>query len=219
MSKYLIDKYKRELKSYTFPENKYDMLMNHYPRKNDVLNESFNRNVLLNTPKEFYMNNGKIIYYDSLRKVNNNINEWIDIFNMKTKFTDNELDIYSFYVETLSRITKEINLFTKECASKYDLKLAINDNLSCTLVKAYINILWERKLKINNRLRIIMDSESFLCYPDYINELLELRDIYSTKLLCTEEEHEELYDEFKYIIRELLNKKKLIRKSKMDKEV
>ena len=61
MSKYLIDKYRRELKAYTFPEDKYDKLINMQPKKNEVFNESFNRNIFISTPKEIYLNDNNII--------------------------------------------------------------------------------------------------------------------------------------------------------------
>ena len=212
MNKNLVNKYKKELTAYTFPESKYYMLMNEKSKKNEVLNEVFNRNVFANTPSDYYMNNGKIIYYNSLKGVNNNIIEWIEIFSMKASLTDNERNIYSLYVETLNKIIDEIKTYARLCTLKYNLKFAIDDTINCTLVKTYIGILWERKLKINNKLRIIIENESSLCYTDYIDELLKIRDIYSTKLLCMEDECEEIYDEFRNIVREILNVKKIVKK-------
>lgn len=214
MSKYLIDKYRKELMSYTFPYDKYYILMNETPKKGESFNETFNRSVFTNTPSEFYLNDNKLIYYDSLREVNNHINVWIEVFNMKTKFTDNELDIYLYYTETLAKIQKEIREYAKRCKIKYNLNFDISNTLSETLVKTYINILWERKLKINNKLRLILELEFKLYYIEYGNILLNLCDYYSTKILSVEEENEELYDEFKYKVREIINNSKKLVKEK-----
>ena len=212
MSKYLIDKYKKELMSYTFPYNKYDILMNQTPKKNEAFNETFNRSVFINTPKEVYLNDNNIIYYNSLKEVNDNINVWIEIFNMKTKFTDNELDIYLYYTEILSKIQREIREYAKRCKNKYNLNFSPSDTLSETLVKTYINILWERRLKIYNKLRIILEMEFKLYYMEYGTILLNLCKDYCTKILSSEEENEELYYEFKYKVREILdNSKKLLK--------
>ncbi len=217
MSKYLIDKYKRELKSYTFSQDKYDNLMNVPPKKNEVFNESFNRNVFINTPKDCYLKDGKIIYYGSLREVDSHINVWIESFCSNVRFTDDNLDIYSYYVMALNKIREEITSFAKMCSTKYDLKFAIGDSLYSTLVKTYISILWERKLKINNRLRIILESEFKLYYTDLGSKLLKLYDIYSTIILSNEEENEDFYIEFKDSVRKLIeeDKKKIkIREAK-----
>ena len=114
MSKYLIEKYKKELISYSFPYDKYDKLINQPPLKNENFNETFNRSVFLNTPKEFYLNNNKLIYYDSLWEVDNNINGWIEVFYIKTKFADKESDIYLYYKEALYRIKRKLESMLKD---------------------------------------------------------------------------------------------------------
>lgn len=208
MSKYLIDRYRRELESYTFSEEKYDQLINGEPQR-EVFNESFNRSVLMNTPKEIYLNGTNFIYYDSLREINNNINEWIEIFSMQTKFADNNIDIYLYFVSTLKRIRTEIQNFARRCSNKYNLRFTNSDFFSDTLVKVYIDILWERRLQINNELRKIL---SFYC-NDYTNKLLELYHIYGTMILSEEEEKPELYDQFRKEI-ETLNKPMLLIKER-----
>lgn len=211
MSKYLIGKYRRELKAYTFPEDKYAMLIENEPRKNEVFNETFNRSIFINTPTEFYLNNGNIIYYNSLREVNSSIDKWIEVFNMQTKFTNNNLDIYSYYITALSKIRTEIQNFSKRCAKKYNLKFATSELLSDTLVKVYINILWERKLQINNKLRMILD----FYYKDYAAILSKIYDTYSTMILGEEEENSELYNKFKNEIDNILSRSKtLVREKK-----
>lgn len=216
MSKYLSDKYRKELMSYTFSYDKYDILMNESPKKGECFNETFNRTVFATTPKKIYLSDNNLIYYDSLREVNNNINVWIEIFNKKTKFTDNELDIYLYYTEALSKIQKEIREYAKRCKNKYDLNFDIFYTISETLVKVYIDILRERRLKINNRLRIILESEFKLYYIEYGTILLNLCDYYCTKILSSEEKNEELYAEFKYKVREIINNsKKLVKKKEV----
>ena len=210
MSKYLIDKYRRELKAYTFSEDTYDKLINMQPKKNEVFNESFNRNIFISTPKEIYLNDNNIIYYQSLRETNDNINKWIEIFNMQTKFTDNNFDIYSYYVTALNGIKIEIRNFAKICSEKYNLKFVTDDLLSETLVKVYISILWERKLQINTKLSKILD---FYC-KNYTNDLLKLYNIYSTIILSEEDENIELYNEFRSKVTNAINKPKALIKEK-----
>ena len=209
MNIYLINKYRRELYSYAFSENKFEVLMNEKPRKNEVLNESINRTILANTSKDIYMNDGKLIYYKSLNEVNDHIIEWIEIFNIKTKYTEN---LYSCFVDTLNSIYKEIKLYVMRCASKYGLVFSIPKTGHDTLIKVYINILWERKLKIANRLRIILEDEFGLYYRDYTKEIFDLYNYYQRKILSIEEIDLSLFNEFRDEVGKIINKPRMLLK-------
>ncbi len=209
MNSYLINKYRRELYSYTFSENKFKVLMNEKPRKKEVLNESINRTILANTSKDVYMNDGKLIYYKSLSEVNDHIIEWIDIFNMKVKYT---INVYSCYIDTLNNIRKEINLYAMICASKYGLVFSTSGDEYDTLIKVYINILWERKLKIANELRIILEDEFGLYYGDYSREILGLYNYYQRKILSIEEIDLNLFNAFRDEVGKIINKPRMLLK-------
>lgn len=209
MNSNLINKYRRELYSYTFSENKFEVLMNENPRKNEVLNESINRTILANTSKDVYMNDGKLIYYKSLSEVNDHIIEWIEIFNMKVKYT---INVYSCYIDTLNSIRKEINLYAMICASKYGLLFSTSGAEYNTLIKVYINILWERKLKIASKLRIILEDEFGLYYGDYSREILDLYNYYQRKILSIEEIDLNLFNEFRDEVGKIINKPRMLLK-------
>ena len=137
MNSYLVNKCHKELLTYSFPINIYDRLINSPPKKGEPLNDTFNRNVFKNTSKEYYLDNGKIIYYDSLREVNTSIEEWIEIFLLKTKIASDNKIIYECYHDIFDKIKEEISVFVRCCAVKYHINNVIPD----TLIRTYISVL------------------------------------------------------------------------------
>lgn len=218
MSKYTVNKYIRRLKAYTFPEDYYDYViksnLDSNLRRKEMDYEAYNRLVILNTPSENYLFDGKFIYYDSLKELNYNINVWIQIFALKAKYmTDNSL-IEEYYNKILANINKEIDFFAKMCKKKYKYNAAITPN---TLVGAYINILENRKWKIMFNLREILREKFDLYYDKYENDVLELLEIYQNKILSIEEESEELYNQFIEEAYKILSKpKKLIKEGNVN---
>lgn len=203
--------YKKELLTYTFPEDYYDIVLNSNFRKNMLVNERRNINIIKNTPKEFYLFEGNFIYYKVLRELNEHINEWIKIYAEKVKFVNDINIIYDIYMEILNYINKEISVFVNDCRNKYEISYPI---VIDTSVKNYIDILMGRKLKIANTLRVILESEFNLYYEEYNKEILDLYNYYQGKILSIEDENIELYNEFRSKVTNAINKPKALIKEK-----
>lgn len=172
MSKYFINKCHRELLAYSFPVTIYDKLVNGGPKKNESSNDSFNRNVFINTSKDYYLDDDRIIYYNSLRDVNTSIEDWIEIFLIKAKMSNDNKVIYDYYQYILHKIRDEIGFFTKKCMVKYNLKNIIPD----TLIWTYISILTSRYINISEDLYTILREE----YGIYLSK--EKKSVFNEKI-------------------------------------
>ncbi len=214
MPKSIIKKCKRELKCYTFPEKKYEDLIDQSFDKKEIINEAINRRALMRVKDILCQSNGNIIYYDSLKKINNNINEWIKIFTDKVRNSSNKDFIYDCYEEILDNIRNEINLYICECENKYGIKYVISD----TLIISYTDILLKRKHKIDNDLCSILQNEFGIYYSEYSDDLICLYNFFSYKILCNEN-NEDIYEEFRSEVRYMLNNTKRLVKAIEIKEV
>ena len=202
-------KYIRELRTYTFPDDYYDKTMNNESQSKDIVNERYNRSIIVNTPNKYYLNNGKFIYYDSLRELNDDINEWIKIFIDRAKLLDNVNSLYSFYIYVSSRINALIEIYISQCKEKYGINYPI---IPDTLIKNYIDILMGRYLAIGKRLSSILRDEFNVYYNECSKEILDLVSFYQSKILSVEEESDILYNEFRNAISNVLNRpRKLIK--------
>ena len=208
-------KYIRELKTYTFPDDYYDKTMNNESQGKDIVNERYNRSIIINTPNKYYLNNGKFIYYDSLRELNDDINEWIKIFIDRAKLLDNVNSLYSFYIYVSSRINALIEIYISQCKEKYGINYPI---IPDTLIKNYIDILMGRYLAIGKRLSSILRDEFNVYYNECNEEILDLVSFYQSKILSVEEESDLLYNEFRNAISNVLNRPRKLIKIKNEKE-
>lgn len=218
----MITKYHKELLAFAFPVTIYDRLINSSSRKSDSLNDSFNRNIFKNTPKEYYLDNDAIIYYNSLKKVNASIEEWIEIFLFKAKISNDNIVICDYYQYVLKKIKEEIDLFAKCCETKYHLKNIITD----TLIKTYLSILESRYINIKKKLYDILREEYGIYFDgklnnDFDHELNNICDGYIKLILKDENNNVDSYMFFREEINRLIIKhndgKKLI-KNKEEKK-
>ena len=219
MKKETLDKYKRkyvkELKAYTFPDDYYNRVMNNEVRSNGIVNEAYNRSIIVNTPSKYYLNDGKFIYYDSLRELNADINKWIKVFSDRAKLLDNVNSLYSFYIYISTRINTLIEIYISQCKEKYSINYPI---IPDTLIKNYIDILMGRYLEIGKRLSSILREEFNLYYKECSEEILNLVSFYQSKILSIEEENDLLYNEFRNAISNVLNRPKRLIKIKNEIE-
>lgn len=213
------NKYSRELRAYTFPKDKYDCIVNKDVGADNILGETFNKCVFASTQKDLYMFNDKIIYYDSLRIVNDRLNLFISLFDIHVKYSNSASEIYSYYCNTLDKIKLEIKKYAESCSKKYSLNLMISDSFfSSTLVEIYMSILRGRRLKINEILRKIIVFETDFEITNYGSNLIELRDYYSALILSKENDDNQLYDDFRNEVRRLLNNRNTENEEKESEE-
>lgn len=211
-----VRKYRKELLDYTFPEDYYSYVINNDLSKNPTINERRNRNVILNTPEDYYLFDRKFIYYNRLKKLNENILEWIFIYDMKTKFINDVNLAYDIYIDILKHINEEISFFVEMCIKKYKISFPIVPD---TLVKNYIDVLMARKVKISHNLRVILENEYDLYYDNCGKEILDLFYYYQRKILSFEDEKIELYNAFREEVnRQLIIKSNIPMKKIKEKE-
>lgn len=194
MEENIVDEYRSKLAKFTFPES------------HMVVNEHTGSHI--EEEDRFYIYEGKIIYYDSLKKLNDAINELINLFELQASSTCDKEKIYSYYINTLNKIQKQIYNFIIYFASKYSLKFNEEEVTSSTLFKTYINVLNERKRKIDEKLRRIIACESYFMHYNCENELLKMRDTYSGFILSQEDDNCDYYNDFRNKVKYMITSEK-----------